>query len=111
MYSPGAVNVAVVAALPSAALSIAGLSFSNVTSPGPRWRLHAIDRSGRAARPRAFAPPLPAAGRVTFAENFAGLSVAQTMSGSGCDTVAVSDAAKGPFGGPVRIGPPGRKRS
>src|SRR5262245_45616765 len=34
MYSPGAANFAVVAALPSA--SGVGLAFSNVTAPGPR---------------------------------------------------------------------------
>src|SRR5439155_19601073 len=105
MYSPGEVNVAVVMVLPSAALSIVGFALAKVTSAGPRCRLHDSARSGRAPRPRAFPPP-PAGGRVTFAENFAGLSVTHTVRGNGSDTVVVSDAAM-PLGGPVCTGPAG----
>src|SRR6266516_788813 len=109
MYSPGEVNVAVVTVLPSAALSIAGFALAKVMSAGPRCRLHDNARSGLAPRPRAFPPP-PAGGRATFAENFAGLSVTQTVRGNGSDTVAVSDATTPP-GGPVCTGPPGSTRS
>src|SRR5262245_41503577 len=110
MYSPGAVKVAVVLALPSAALSIDGFGSLNFTSAGPRWSAHVSVRSGRAPRPRPRPPaPPPDGWRVTLAERVAGLSVTQTVSVSGSPTVA-EDVDAMPFGGPVKIGPFASKR-
>src|SRR5947207_4884788 len=59
MYSPGAVKVAVVVVLPSAALSISGFGLLKLTSAGPRCRVHVSASSGRGARPRPPPPPPP----------------------------------------------------
>src|SRR5437773_2688532 len=61
--SPGALNVALVDALPSCAVSMGGLAASNFTSPGPRnfVQVMAIRGGGVNSPPAPRAAPAPAA--------------------------------------------------
>src|SRR5262245_19930932 len=90
MYSPGALNVAVVDAFPSFGSTV-GLAFSNVTEPGPRNLLHEI-LAGGPWRGRASGGCLPS-------------SVTQTVSGSESLDLTVNVFAI-PRGGPVNAMPP-----
>src|SRR5262245_53767059 len=90
MYSPGALNFAVVDVFPSSG-STAGLAFSNVTEPGPRNLLHEMVAGGP-CRGRASGGCLPS-------------SVTQTVSGSESLDFTVNVLAN-PRGGPVNAIPP-----
>src|SRR6266487_1387074 len=66
MYSPGALKVAVVLALPPSSIAIFGLGFSNFTAPGPRNIVHVnaiggggVNSGGAPAPPGAPAAPRP----------------------------------------------------
>src|SRR5207248_2123218 len=134
MYSPGAVKVAVVVALPSWSVATFGFGGSNFTAPGPR-NIVQVSASGGAgvnsggtaagaspvaARPRPRAPaaspaaasPAPprAAPRPRPRSGmliFRPSSLAQTLRVSGTPTVAVYFSAI-VVGAPVKIGPSGR---
>src|SRR3954452_3472296 len=56
MSSPGALNVALLTVLPSAARSIDGLLLSNLTSPGPRNFVHVSAIAGGGVKPAGAAP-------------------------------------------------------
>src|SRR5207244_10208512 len=90
MYSPGALNLAVVELLPSSRPT-AGRAFSNVTVPGPLNLLHEIF-AGAPWRGRASGGCLPS-------------SVTQTVRGSASSAFTLSEAAI-PRGGPVNAVPP-----
>src|SRR5262245_30501758 len=84
MYSPGALNVAVVTALPP---STGGVGLLNLTSPGPRCTFQLTVSPCRRPRP----PGVPRrAGVGPFDPGSGGRpsSLTQTPSESGCDTTA-----------------------
>src|SRR5262245_1622831 len=86
LYSPGALNFAVVDAFPSS-MATAGRAFSNVTDPGP-LNLLQVMLAGEPCRGRASGGVFPS-------------SVTHTASASSWFTLAFNDCAI-PRGGPVK---------